>query len=282
MSNLITVPLIARVYRGGHFPFDTSPSPQSPRQLYSSGMTQYWPAPQLLFSSRHAAYNIYAHSGLYGQRNSKEPMIKAHTRSMSPSFASPNALPQQSHLLRVPPTTHLRRARRNLCLTSLLSFHPANVEIADLSSQPLHQHSSDAERKLHRQQRELIANATRTPPLDFPSAHGGRSWDPSPPRLCPLGSPGESVTPLALEGQQGGDYLLAGASRMTTTSTRALEPQKARVPLTEELVDELILNEMTRIRKNRNNPPGSPPDAIAPRLTASSIAQGLLPNEDKA
>lgn len=90
------------------------------------------------------------------------------------------------------------------------------------------------------------------------------------------------MTPLALEGQQGGDYLLAGASRMTTTSTHALEPQKARVPLTGELVDELIRNEMTRIRKNRNNLPGSSPDAIAPRLTASSLAQGLLPNDDKA
>lgn len=282
MSELTTIPLTARVHRGGHFPFATSPSPLSPRQLYSSGMTQYWPAPEPVVSSRHAAYNLYTNSGLEGQRNNKEPMIKTHTRPMSPSFASPNALPPQSHLLQVPPTTHPRRARRNLRLTSLPSFHPANVEIADLSSQPLHQHTSDAQRKLHQQQRELIANATRTPPLYFPSAHGGRSYDPSPPRLCPLGSPGESVTPLALEGQQGGDYLLAGASRMTATSSHAMEPQTAMVPLTEELVDDFIRNEMTRFRENCNNSPGSSPNGIAPRPTASSPAQGLLPNDDEA
>lgn len=282
MSELTTVPLTGRVHRGGHFPFATSPGPHSPRHPYSSGMSQYWPGPQPVVSSRHAAYNIYANSGRDGQRNSKEPMIKPHTRPISPSFASPNSSPPQSHLLQAPPTTHPRRTRRNLHLTSLPSFHPANVEIADLSSRPLHQHSSDAQRKLHQQQRELIANATRTPPLYSSSAHGGRSCDPSPPRLCPLGSPGESVTPLALEGQQGGDYLLAGASRMTTCSARALEPQTARVHLKEELVDEFIRNEMTRIRDNQNNQPGSSPDAIAPRLRASSLAQGLLPNDNEA
>lgn len=280
MSELTTVPLTGRVHRGGHFPF--AASPQSPRQPYSSGMTQYWPGPQPVVSSRHAAYNIYANSGRDGQRNSEEQMINPHTRPMSPSFASPDSSPPQSHLLQAPPTTHPRRTRRNLRLTSLPSFHAANVEIADLSTRPLHHHSSDAQRKLHQQQRELIANATRTPPLYFPSAHGGQSCDPSPPRLCPLGSPGESVTPLILEGQQGGDYLLAGVSRMTTSSARALEPQTARVPLTEELVNEFIRNEMTRIRENRNNPPGSSPDAIAPRLAASSLAQGLLPNDDEA
>lgn len=265
MSEFTTVPLTARVHRGGHFPFATSPSPQSTRQLYSSGMTQNWPAPQPVVSSRHAKYNIYSNSGLDRWRNSKEPMIMTHTRPMSPSFASPNAFPSQSHLLQVPPKTHPRRVRRNLRLTSLPSFHPANVETADLSSQPLHQHSLDAQRKLHEQQRELIANATRTPPLYFPSAHGGRSCDPSPPRLCPLGSPGESVTPLALEYQQGGDYLLAGASRMTTTSSHALEPQRAKVPLSEELVDEFIRNEMTRIRENCYNPPGSSSNVFVPR-----------------
>lgn len=282
MAEFTTVPLTGRVHRGGHFPFATPPGPQSPRQPYSGGMTQYWPGPQPVVSSRHAAYNIFANSGRDGQRNSKEPMINRHPPPMSPSFASPDSSPPQSYLLQAPPTTHPRRTRRNLHLTSLPSFHPANVETADLSTRPLHQHFSDAQRKLHQQQRELIANATRTPPLYFSSAHGGQSCDPSPPRLCPLGSPGESVTPLILEGQQGGDYLLAGASRITTSSTRALESQTARVPLTEELVNKFIRNEMTRIRENRNNPPGSSTDAITPRLTASSLAQGLLPNDGEA
>lgn len=276
MSELTTIPLTARVPRGGYFPFAASPSPPSPRHLYSNGMTQYWPTPQPVVSSRRAAYNIYSNSGLEGQRNSNGPMIKVHSRPTSPTFSP------QSHLLQVPPTTHPRRARRNLRLTSLPSFHPANVEIADVSSQPLHRHSSDAQRKLHQQQRELIATAIKTPPLYWPSAYGGRSCDPSPPRLCPLGSPGDSVTPLALEGQQGGDYLLAGASRMSTTSTHALKPQTARASLTEELVDELIRNEMTRMRENCNSLPGSSPDSITPRATASSLPQGLLPSDGEA
>lgn len=282
MSELTTIPLTARVPRGGHFPFAASPSPPSSRHLYSGGMTQYWPAPQPVVSSRHAAYNIYTNSGLEGQRNSQGPMIKIHSRPTSPAFASPKAVSPQSHLLQVPPRTHPQRARRNLHLTSLPSFHPANVEIADLSSQPLRRHSSDAQRRLHQQQRELIANATRTPPLYFQNAHDGRSRDPSPPRLCPLGSPGDSVTPLVLEGQQGGDYLIAGASRMSTTSTHALKTQSARLTMTEELVDELIRNEMTRMRENCNKLPGSSPDGIAPRVTASSLAQGVLPSDGEA
>lgn len=282
MSELTTIPLTARVPRGGYFPFATSPSPPSSRQLYSSGMTQYWPAPQPVVSSRHAAYNIYTNSGLEGQRNSQGPMIKIHGRPTSPTFASPNTSSPQSHLLQVPPRTHPQRARRNLHLTSLPSFHPANVEIASLPSQPLHRHSSDAQRRLHQQQRELIANATRTPPLYFQSTHDGRTRDPSPPRLCPLGSPGDSVTPLALEGQQGGDYLLAGALRMSTTSTHALKTQSARLSMTEELVDELIRNEMTRMRENCNNLPGSSPDGIAPPATDSSLAQGILPSDGEA
>lgn len=90
------------------------------------------------------------------------------------------------------------------------------------------------------------------------------------------------MTPLILEGQQGGDYLLAGASTSTTSSTPTLESQTARVPLTEELVDDLIRNEITRIRENLNNPPGSSPDAIAPRLMAPSLAHGPLPNDVEA
>lgn len=282
MSDLTTIPLTARVPRGGYFPFAASPSPPSSRQLYSSGMTQYWPAPQPMLSSHHAAYNIHNNSGLERRRNRQGPMIKRDSRSTSPTFASPNASSPQSHMLQLPPRTDPQRARRHLHLTSLPSFHPANVEIADLSSQPLHRHSSDAQRRLHQQQLELIANATRTPPLCFQSAHDGRSRDPSPPRLCPLGSPGDSVTPLALEGQQAGDYLLAGASRMSTASTQALKKQSARLSMTEELVDELIRNEMTRMRENCNDRPASSPDGIAPCATASSLAQGFLPSHGEA
>lgn len=90
------------------------------------------------------------------------------------------------------------------------------------------------------------------------------------------------MTPLILEGQQGGDYLLAGTSTITTSSTPTLEMQTARVPSTEVLIDDLIRNEITRIKENLNNPLGSSPDAIAPRLTASSLAQGNLPNNVEA
>lgn len=52
--------------------------------------------------------------------------------------------------------------------------------------------------------------------------------------------------------------------------------------MTEELVDELIRNEMTRMRENCNNLPGSSPDGIAPPATASSLAQGILPSDGEA
>lgn len=88
------------------------------------------------------------------------------------------------------------------------------------------------------------------------------------------------MTPLTLEGQQGGDYLLAGASRISTISAHALKPQTAGV--SEELVDELIRIEITRMRENYSNLPGSSTDGIAPRATAPPLAQGLLSSDGEA
>ena len=53
---------------------------------------------------------------------------------------------------------------------------------------------------LHQYQRDLVANA-------------GKYAKPSPPRLTPLRSPGEPMTPLMLEGQ--GDYLCAGSASLS-------------------------------------------------------------------
>jgi hypothetical protein len=64
---------------------------------------------------------------------------------------------------------------------------------------------SDAQRKLHKYQRDLITNATRPARL----VTAPTLSDPVPPRLHPLGSPGP-VTPLTLE--EKGDYLTAGAA----------------------------------------------------------------------
>ncbi|MCJ1450542.1 hypothetical protein MMC28_000875 [Mycoblastus sanguinarius] len=110
------------------------------------------------------------------------------------------------------PTTG--RPTQNLNLAGLPKFHPANFPSNDSSAantprasrpQSKHRHGSNAQQKLHQYQREIVTNAAKTSRSLLSSG-----MKPTPPRLAPIGSPGEPMTPFMLEGQ--GDYLLAGSS----------------------------------------------------------------------
>ena len=106
-----------------------------------------------------------------------------------------------------------RRPGQSLHLAGLPRFHPANFPSREsnpitslsrnersITSQPRPGRGSDAQQKLNQYQRDLVANA-------------GKFAKPSPPRLTPLRSPGEPMTPLTLEGH--GDYLCAGSASLS-------------------------------------------------------------------
>ncbi|KAI4116346.1 MAG: hypothetical protein LQ345_003222 [Seirophora villosa] len=141
-----------------------------------------------------------------------------------------------------------------LAIPSLPPFHPANYESRPPShssrapSSPHGRQLSDAQKKLHKYQRELVMNATRV-------ACGNTARSPVPrptsPRLDPLGSPGP-VTPLMLEAQ--GDYFLGGSR---TASPAALKDSERR-----DMVERMIAVERDRIdrpgRADRHSPAVSP------------------------
>ncbi|MCJ1483191.1 hypothetical protein MMC06_003358 [Schaereria dolodes] len=143
-----------------------------------------------------------------------------------------------------------RRVPPNLQNPSLGRFHPVNFQSTDASlaitsnrtrppsaigqprsPQRRQRHGSDAQRKLHQYQRELIKNATRT---SISIATPTSGVNPKTPQLVPCRSPGPT-TPLMLE--EGSDYLTAGSNGLQSVlgegSPRAL-------------VDELIRKETER------------------------------------
>lgn len=110
-----------------------------------------------------------------------------------------------------------------LTLPSLPRFHPANFpsQGSSPSNTPLsgpnspqppvsprsqQKHYSEAQKQLFSYQREMLSNITSR-------ASRTASKKPVSPRLIPLGSPGP-ITPLELEGENGGDYLTAGAASL--------------------------------------------------------------------
>ena len=125
-----------------------------------------------------------------------------------------------------------RPYKQNLKLSGLPKFHPANFHHNDASpmrSPPTGRPGSagsrgsrlgsDAQQRLHKYQRESVANCTK------------RMLSPQPPRLEAQGSPGACITPLALE--TSGDYLTAGST---------ISPTK-RGTSAREFVDRLIQKE---------------------------------------
>ena len=122
----------------------------------------------------------------------------------SPSMPLSQRFPRAGHPS--PPPNALR-------LPSLPRFHPANYESPKLEATANTSRAtrpaahgrqySDAQQKIHKYQRDIVTNATRTARLTLsPKA----TESPRSPRLNPMGSPGP-VTPFALESE--GDYLMA-------------------------------------------------------------------------
>lgn len=111
---------------------------------------------------------------------------------------------------------------KSLNIANLPKFHPANFPSRDagpagsaprnsrpLTSQPRAARGSDAQQKLHQYQREVIASATQSSRSILSDGLGSK---PNPPRLTPLRSPVDPMTPLTLEA--GDDYLQAKSSSM--------------------------------------------------------------------
>lgn len=136
-----------------------------------------------------------------------------------------------------------RSASSGLKLPSLPRFHPANFSSQNssfaatptssgsspqppMSPRSQQRQYSEAQKQLYAYQRELLANAGKLP-TKAPAAK------PVSPRLLPAGSPGP-VTPLELEAEQAGGYLLAGRSSGPNDQTQR------------EYVEKLIREEAAR------------------------------------
>ena len=203
------------------------------------------------------------------------PVVQRGFAAMAPRPASPlygytptsplsPSAPRQSHS--GPGRPKERRPAKTMNLSSLPKFHPANFPSKDstpalpsprnsrsVTSQPRPGRGSDAQQKLQQYQRELIANATQSSRSLLSESLGPR---PVSPRLTPLRSPVDSMTPLALEGQ--GDYLLAGSS----SSSPVFQEGDGR-----EAVERLIRRENQRRRRHPEARSGSVSPALSPAVS---------------
>lgn len=112
-----------------------------------------------------------------------------------------------------------RAPTQSLNLAGLPKYHPANFPSRDSGpaspltsssrSKPRSGRGSDAKQQLLQYQRDLINNTAKTSRSLLSSSASSK---PSPPRLNPLRSPSEPMTPLMLEGAS--DYLVAGSSSL--------------------------------------------------------------------
>ena len=161
------------------------------------------------------------------------PVIQRGFERMGPRPGSPlhNYMPTSPLSPPVPSQSSLslgrrmdRRPPQKLSLAGLPRFHPAKFPSQDskaptsspttsrfISSQSRSGRGSDARQKLQQYQRDVIASATqgaRSPAMDYSSIK------PSIPRLTPLESPIDQMTPLVLEGHH--DYFEAGAHSSPT------------------------------------------------------------------
>ena len=116
----------------------------------------------------------------------------------------------------------VKRPVATMRLSGLPKYHPANFMSQDTSpasplstrilrpviSQSRSSRGSDAHQRLQQYRRDQLAQATDASP-SHRSAFGSK---PSPPRLTPLRSPVEPMTPLHLERQP--DYLFSGSNSL--------------------------------------------------------------------
>ncbi len=233
-SSRPTTPLTGRAAQGANFPFardtprksrfgESADSPRTPSSLSSRKST----------SPRRAGSPFRSPPTM--------PRDHASRRLLPPSPLLP-AMPL-SPLLPYP--QHGRNpdwaGQHNRYIPVLPRLHPANFQLSHrmegdapqrTRASALRDQFSDAQHKLHKYQRDLIANATR--PARLMTAQTLR--DPAPPRLHPLGSPGP-VTPLTLE--EKGDYLTAGAAASAYRLDGGVE---------RELVEAFIRQEQERMK----------------------------------
>ncbi|KAL8897549.1 MAG: hypothetical protein Q9207_007168 [Kuettlingeria erythrocarpa] len=236
----------------------------SPKQSHTPPQRKkskdFTPSPDSPSDSSQSSQEVFAHSPLSRRimRPDRGGPSAMYTPSspLSPTMAaySPSALGQLNG------RAHSANAQGRvrpvpLAIPLLPPFHPANYESRKSSprnARPINsahgRQVSDAQKKLHKYQRELVINATRT-------FAGSTAKSPVPrptsPRLNPLGSPGP-VTPLRLEG--GSDYFLAGCGPASPLASKDSERS--------EMVERLIAVERDRLAHPER--PGHHSSAVSP------------------
>ncbi len=186
--------------------------------------------------------------------NIQRGFVPTPSRAKSPLYTPTSPLSHTAPRNALAPSSRYKERcpGQSLNLAGLPRFHPANFPSRDtnpitslsrnersITSQPRPGRGSDAQQKLHQYQRDLVANA-------------GKYGKPSPPRLTPLRSPGDAMTPLTLEGQ--GDYLCAGSASFSSKGDGR------------ELVERLIRRENER-RIHPEARSGSVSPALSPAVS---------------
>lgn len=158
-----------------------------------------------------------------------------------------------------------RRPVGNMQLPGYAKYHPAQyspqgnsagplspVASRSITSQPRTARGSDAQQKLQQYRRDTLASSA----THFSSMLSQGSYPElsSQPRLTPLMSPGEPMTPLQLEGQ--GDYMLSGSS----SSANGLNGSEI------EIVEQFVQRETER-RVNSEARSGESSPALSPAVS---------------
>ena len=206
-----TTPLTARAPQGQYF---TSWHKAEPR--ISESLTPYYSSRvQKISGSRDPSAAL---KGLAKMSPRSETASHRPSSPLSPRVSGP-----------LPSAKNRRQARapmQSLNLAGLPKYHPANfpsmesssappshLSSRSVTSQPRSSRDLGAKKQLLQYQRDIVydtAKASRSPSLSSESSK------PSPPRLNPLISPGEPMTPFVLEGA--GDYMVAGSSSFRAES----------------------------------------------------------------
>ena len=248
-----TTPLTARVPEGNYFSqaYHEEPKPhisQSLRPFYSTGrnMSKNQSSSTPTVQRDQRGFVPMARAG---------PPLYTPTSPLSPT--TPQSFSALNH-------QNARRPAGNMKLSGLPRYHPANFSSQDdssapplsprasrfITSQPRTGRGSDAQLKLQQYRRDQLAHAAKTSPSILSSFNS----KPSPPRLTPLRSPVEPMTPLQLEGQ--GGYLFSGSS-----SSPGAEGVDGR-----EMVERLVQRENERRDHPEARSGGSSP-ALSPAVS---------------
>jgi len=247
-----TTPLTARIPEGNYFSqvFQETPQPHishSLRPFYSTSRKM---------SNNQSAPTIQRIQRGFAPMAGTGPPLYTPTSPLSPST------PPQGFSARN--RQEGRRPIGRMSLSGLPKYHPANFSSQDnspaplpprasrsVTSQPRPGRGSVAQQQLQQHRREQLSHAAKHSSSMLSSSSHAK---PSPPRLAPLMSPGEPMTPLQLEGQ--GDYMSAGSG-----SSSGLDGVDGR-----DMVERLVQRENER----RNHPEarsGSVSPALSPAVS---------------